>query len=112
MRSKSINVHALMDESEDPLELLEAYFKNTVLNLSETSLVSPRYRAGSAVMSPFAHCTPSSPGRSSESVSFNPLHEREQGQGQNNEESLIRSELDAIQMNNLPRDENVDTDVV
>lgn len=61
MRSKSINVHALMDESEDPLELLEAYFNTTVLNLTDTGIGA---MAGNAplsaiasptVISPFAH---------------------------------------------------------
>ena len=59
MRSKSINVHALMDESEDPLELLEAYFNSTVLNLTESGLGSQGGSQGTVssptVISPFAH---------------------------------------------------------
>ena len=103
-------MHALMDESEDPLELLEAYFNNTVLNLSETNIASPRFRAGSAATSSIAHCPPLSPGCSSGSATFNPLHETERGQSSG--ESLIQSELDAIKMNNLPRDESDDTEAV
>lgn len=52
MRSKSINVHALMDESEDPLEILEAYFNSTVMNLTEKG-ASPS--AMPTVTSPFHH---------------------------------------------------------
>ena len=61
MRSKSINVHALMDESEDPLEILEAYFSSTVMNLTEKGP-----GAISSVSSPF-HRSPTSSGSSTPS---------------------------------------------
>jgi hypothetical protein len=54
MRAKSINVHALVDESEDPLETLETYFNTTVMNLTDAKTannpVSP-----TVVISPWAH---------------------------------------------------------
>jgi hypothetical protein len=56
MRSKSINVHALMDESEDPLEILEAYFSSTVMNLTDKGMGTTP-----TVSSPF-HRSPTSSG--------------------------------------------------
>jgi hypothetical protein len=56
MRSKSINVHAMVDEAEDSLDTLEAYFNTTVINLTETGDVTSIGRP-SEVISPFAHHT-------------------------------------------------------
>lgn len=61
MRSKSINVHALMDESEDPLEILEAYFSSTVMNLTDKGMGTTP-----TVSSPF-HRSPTSSGCSTPS---------------------------------------------
>lgn len=54
MRSKSINVHALMDESEDLQETLEAYFNTTVLNLTDKPSTVPLQVA----LAPFAKSIP------------------------------------------------------
>ena len=81
MRSKSINVHALMDESEDPLEILEAYFNSTVMNLTEKG-ASPS--AMPTVTSPFHHSPSPSPSdkatSASASTSTFPQQERSVGE--------------------------------
>ena len=67
IRSKSINVHALVDESEDPLEILEAYFNSTVMNLtlpspSISQPISPDTSTSQTVINPLHHSAlPSGP---------------------------------------------------
>jgi hypothetical protein len=73
MRSKSINVHALMDESEDPLEILEAYFSSTVMNLTDKGMGSTP-----TVSSPF-HRSPASSGCNTPSKQQQQGQESQQG---------------------------------
>ena len=114
MRSKSINVHALMDESEDPLELLEAYFNSTVLNLTDTGMGSvgginsPSFRAGPTVISPFAHHSSSPPTPTAASTAQQ--HEREPGWS--SVTSQTRSELDAIHSSSLLKDDGSGREIV
>ena len=69
IRSKSINVHALVDESEDPLEILEAYFNSTVMNLtlpspSISQPINPDASTSQSVINPL-HISPLTTGPTS-----------------------------------------------
>lgn len=114
MRSKSINVHALMDESEDPLELLEAYFNTTVLNLTDTgagAVISNTPVSAIAlptVISPFHHPS-SSAASSSSSSSLSSVAQTEEQREREHEEQgrnilspQTQMELESIKLDLTP----------